>query len=383
MSGPSVRQLITSSDLLRVALGWGAFLALLALHPLLAPPVPGPLLVVTLLVIVTVILVCAFGVVKQAEALAHRLGDPYGSLVLTLSIVLIEVILISAVMLGPGEHATIARDSVMAVSMIILNLVIGLALLLGGLRHRGMAHNRTGTSAYLSMLVVLVALAFGLPGLIGVGGAYTVGQEIPIIALTLALYAFFLFRQMGAQADDFIEVDERRRPAAPPPASAAPRTPIRQVLSVHRVEVLTRLVLLVVTVVPIVLLSHDMAALLDDGLGRLGAPVALAGLLIAGIVFLPESITSIRAALNGEAQRVSNLCHGALVSTVGLTIPAVLLIGMLTGQEVVLAESPANLLILAVTLLLSVTTFSAKRVTAMHGAAHLATFAVYVLILFS
>ncbi|MDH5132903.1 MULTISPECIES: calcium:proton antiporter [unclassified Microbacterium] len=377
-----IRSFITRTDLLRVALGWGAVVALLALHPLLAPPVPGPLLVVALLAIVAVILVCAFGVVKQAEALAHRLGDPYGSLVLTLSIVLIEVILISAVMLGPGEHATIARDSVMAVSMIILNLVIGLALLLGGLRHRGMAHNRTGTSAYLSMLVVLVALAFGLPGLIGDGGAYTVGQEIPIIVLTLVLYAFFLFRQMGAQADDFTEVDERLRPAHTA-ANAAPRTPIRAVLAAHRVEVLTRLVLLVITVVPIVLLSHDMAALLDDGLGRLGAPVALAGLLIAGIVFLPESITSIRAALNGEAQRVNNLCHGALVSTVGLTIPAVLLIGMLTGQQVVLAESPANLLMLAVTLLLSVTTFAAKRVTAMHGAAHLATFAVYVLILFS
>lgn len=377
-----IRSFITRTDVLRVALGWGAVVALLALHPLLAPPVPGPLLIVALLAIVAVILVCAFGVVKQAEALAHRLGDPYGSLVLTLSIVLIEVILISAVMLGPGEHATIARDSVMAVSMIILNLVIGLALLLGGLRHRGMAHNRTGTSAYLSMLVVLVALAFGLPGLIGHGGAYTVGQEIPIIVLTLVLYAFFLFRQMGAQADDFTEVDEKLRPAHTA-ANAAPRTPIREVLAAHRVEVLTRLVLLVITVVPIVLLSHDMAALLDDGLGRLGAPVALAGLLIAGIVFLPESITSIRAALNGEAQRVNNLCHGALVSTVGLTIPAVLLIGMLTGQEVVLAESPANLLMLAVTLLLSVTTFSAKRVTAMHGAAHLATFAVYVLILFS
>ncbi|WP_431789795.1 calcium:proton antiporter [Microbacterium paraoxydans] len=378
-----IRSFITRTDVLRVALGWGAFAALLALHPLLAPPVPGPFLVVALLAIVAVILVCAFGVVKQAEALAHRLGDPYGSLVLTLSIVLIEVILISAVMLGPGEHATIARDSVMAVSMIILNLVIGLALLLGGLRHRGMAHNRTGTSAYLSMLVVLVALAFGLPGLIGDGGAYTIGQEIPIILLTLALYAFFLFRQMGAQADDFTEVDERRRQAVRAAEREAPRTPIREVLATHRVEVLTRLVLLVVTVVPIVLLSHDMAALLDDGLGRLGAPVALAGLLIAGIVFLPESITSIRAALNGEAQRVNNLCHGALVSTVGLTIPAVLLIGMLTGQEVVLAESPANLLMLAVTLLLSVTTFAAKRVTAMHGAAHLATFAVYVLILFS
>ena len=134
--------------------------------------------------------------------------------------------------------------------------------------------------------------------------------------------------------------------------------------------------------VPIVLLSHDMAALLDDGLARLGAPPALAGVLIAAIVFLPESITSVRAALGGEAQRVNNLCHGALVSTVGLTIPAVLVIGMLTGQTIVLAESPANLLLLGVTLLLSVTTFSAQRVTSVHGAAHLVTFAAYVLVLF-
>lgn len=382
MSRTEPKHLIGVMDVVRIVLGWGAFLALLILHPLLEPPVPAPVLVVALAGIVAVILVCAFGVVKQAEALAHRLGDPYGSLVLTLSIVLIEVILISAVMLGPGEHATIARDSVMAVAMIILNLVIGLAFLLGGVRHRGMAHNRTGTSAYLSMLVVLVALAFGLPALIGTDGSYTTAQEIPIILLTLALYAFFLFRQMGAQASDFTEVDPRVLRGRPRETSASDGG-IRQVLAEHRTEVLVRLGLLVVTVVPIVLLSHDMAALLDDGLGRLGAPVALAGVLIAGIVFLPESITAVRAALRGEAQRVVNLCHGALVSTVGLTIPAVLVIGMLTGQTVVLAESPANLLMLGVTLLLSVTTFAAKRVTAMHGAAHLVTFAVYVLVLFS
>ncbi|WP_262002456.1 calcium:proton antiporter [Microbacterium sp. Mcb102] len=383
MSRTELKQLIGVTDIVRVALGWGAFAALLLLHPVLAPPVPGPVLVIALLGIIAVILVCAFGVVKQAEALAHRLGDPYGSLVLTLSIVLIEVILISAVMLGPGEHTTIARDSVMAVAMIIMNLVIGLALLLGGLRHRGMAHNRTGTSAYLSMLVVLVALAFGLPALIGADGSYTTGQEIPIIVLTLVLYAFFLYRQMGAQASDFTEVDPRLLQSAERQEKAEDTGGIRQVLAEHRTEVLVRLGLLVVTVIPIVLLSHDMAALLDDGLGRLGAPVALAGVVIAGIVFLPESITAVRAALGGEAQRVNNLCHGALVSTVGLTIPAVLIIGMLTGQTVVLAESPANLLMLGVTLLLSVTTFAAKRVTAMHGAAHLVTFAVYVIVLFS
>lgn len=377
----ALRQFVGASDLVRIALGWGAYGAVLWAHPLLVAPTPAPLLIFALAVIVAVILVCAFGVVKQAEALAHRLGDPYGSLVLTLSIVLIEVILISAIMLGPGEHATIARDSVMAVAMIILNLVIGLALLLGGLRHRALSHNRTGTSAYLSMLVVLVALAFALPAAIGVDGSYTLAQEIPIVVLTLAIYAFFLVRQMGAQAADFTEVDDR--PARRTDAAAhAPRTGIRETLAAHRTEVLVRLVLLVVTVLPIVLLSHDMAALLDDGLGRLGAPPALAGVLIAAIVFLPESITAVRAALAGQAQRVNNLCHGALVSTVGLTIPAVLIIGMLTGQTVVLAESPANLLMLGVTLLLSVSTFSARRVTAAHGATHLAVFAVYAIVLF-
>lgn len=401
----SLRSLIRRSDVARIMLGWGSFAAVLIAHPLFAAPAPVAVLVIGLVGIVAVILVCAFGVVKQAEALAHRLGDPYGSLVLTLSIVLIEVILISAVMLGPGEHQTIARDSVMAVAMIIMNLVIGLALLIGGIRHRGLQHNRTGTSAYLAMLVLLVTLAFGLPALIGVDGSYTVAQEIPVVVLTLGVYAFFLVRQMGAQAADFTEVGTVEAGAVEPgtvttstvPAStltpsaltassvaagARSGTSILATLRAHRLEVAVRLALLVVTVLPIVLLSHDMAALLDDGLARLGAPPALAGVLIAAIVFLPESITAIRAALAGEAQRVTNLCHGALVSTVGLTIPAVLVIGMLTGQTVVLAESPANLLMLGATLLLSVTTFSAKRVTATHGATHLVLFAAYLIVLF-
>lgn len=381
----SMRSIITPAARLQLLIGWGAVAALLFAGPLLEPPVATPLLLGTLAAIIAVILICSFGVVHQAEHLARRLGDPYGSLVLTLSIVLIEVVLISAVMLGPGEHATIARDSVMAVSMIILNGVIGLSLLIGGLRHGGLRHNRTGTSAYLGMIIVLAALAFALPALIGAGGSYTPGQAVPIILLALALYVFFLFRQMGSQAGDFTEVAPR--PAASTksgqPVSGSQREPIAAILSKHRTEVLARLALLVATVLPIVLLSHDMATLLDDGLGRAGAPVALSGILIAMIVFLPETITTIRAALAGEAQRVSNLCHGALVSTVGLTIPAVLVIGLLTGQSVVLAESPANLLLLGVTLLLSVTSFGAKKVTAMHGAAHLALFAVYGLVVFS
>jgi len=126
-----------------------------------------------------------------------------------------------------------------------------------------------------------------------------------------------------------------------------------------------------------------MASLLDDGLHRLGAPVALSGILIALIVFLPETITTIRAAFIGEIQRVSNLCHGALVSTVGLTIPAVLTIGLLTGQTVVLGESPVNLALLAVTMLLSVTSFLGRKTTALHGGAHLMVFVLYALAVFS
>src|SRR5690606_39211456 len=258
--------------------------------------------------IVAVITAAAFGVVTQAEHLAHRLGDPYGTLVLTISIAAIEVILISAVMLGPGQHTTIARDSVMAVSMIILNLVVGVALIAGGLRHRALRANTTGVSLYLGMLIVLLAVAFAFPGLIGRDGAYSAGQAVTMIVLTVGLYAFFLVRQTGAQRADFQE------PADAPVRTDAPdRGRIGDVVRAHRVELLLRVALLLALVLPIVLLSHDMAALLDDGLDRLGAPVALSGILIAMIVFLPETITTVRAALAGEMQRVSNLCHGALV----------------------------------------------------------------------
>ena len=394
----AIRSILTPTAIVRLVLGWGAFAALLFAGPLLAPPVPGPLLVTALAIIVGVILICAFGVVHEAEHLARRLGDPYGSLVLTLSIVLIEVVLIAAVLLGPGEHATIGRDSVMAVSMIILNAVIGLCLLVAGLRHGSLAHNRTGVSTYLSLIIVFAALAFALPALIGTNGSYEAWQEIPIIVITIGIYAFFLFRQMGAQAADFYEVDPRVTKSAevasttgaevaPESVSAAvetaPKQGIVEIISTHRTEIIVRLALLIATVTPIVLLSHDMASLLDDGLGRLGAPVALSGVVIALIVFLPETITSLRAAWNGEIQRVSNLCHGAQVSTVGLTIPTVLLIGLITDQPIVLAESSANLLLLGVTLLLSVTAFAAKRVTAVHGAVHLVVFAIFGITLFS
>lgn len=378
--------MVTPVALSRLAIGWLSFLALTFSGALLNPPVPAALLVAALVFTVCVIVLCSFGVVHEAERLARRLGDPYGTLVLTLSIVMIEVILISAVMLGPGTQPTIGRDSVMAVSMIILNLVIGLSLLIGGTRQGDLRHNRTGTSVYLVMLVLLSTLAFALPGLIGREGTYTTAQAVPIVILAVVLYAFFLYRQTGPQAADFREVASTDRFRDDPgPAAAAPTgdRSITRVFAEHWTEILLRVGMLVAMVLPVILLSQHMATFLEDGLGRAGAPVALAGVLIAMVVFLPESITSVRAAFHGEIQRVSNLNHGALVSTVALTIPSVLVIGMLTGQPVVLAETPVNLLLLGVTLLTTVATFSAKRVTAAHGGVHLALFAIYGLTVFA
>ena len=386
-----VRTVLSRDALIRLGLGWLAVAAATLLAPLLAEPLPSAVLALVLAGIVAIIVVAAGGVVAQAEALARRLGDPYGTLVLTLSIVVIEVVLIAAVMLGPGEHATIARDSVMAVSMIILNLALGLCLLVGGLKHGALALNRVGTSSYLMLLVALSALAFALPIAIGRDGAYLPAQALVTGGLTVAVYAFFLWRQMTAQAGEFREVElglgTRPAGSADGPAASDPaaeeRTPLRETFAVHRAELLLRSALLVATVLPIVLLSHHMAGLLDDGLARLGAPVALGGVLIAMIVFTPETLTAVRAALAGEMQRVANLCHGALVSTLALTIPTVLVIGLLTGTPVVLAESPANLLLLGVTLAVTALSASAPRVTAVHGAVHLLLFAVYTMVLFS
>lgn len=372
---------VSRGDIAPVVLGWATFVALRLVAGHLGAPVPAGTLAATLALIVGVIVVCAFGVVGQAEALARRLGDPYGSLVLTLSIVLIEVVLIAAVMIGPGVHPTIGRDSVMAVSMIILNLVIGLSIVFAGRRHGHLVVDRRGTVAYLVMITLLSAIGFAVPQWIGDRGGYSTSQAPPVIVGVVALYGFFLYRQMGPRADDFREIDIRRVDADAHAhvvdLVATASVPVGRIIADHRGEIITRLAVLVVTMIPIVLLSHDMATLLDDGLGRAGAPVALTGVLIAGVVFLPEGLTSVRAALGGEMQRVSNLCHGALVSTLALTIPSVLAVGLITGETVVLAESSVNLTLLAVTVLVSWSTFTARRITTAHGIVHLGLFVVY------
>src|SRR5699024_9665035 len=164
------RTVLTRAAITRLAVGWCAVLLGALAAPLLPPPVPAPLLIGALAMIIGVILWCAFGVVHEAEALAHRLGDPYGTLILTLSPVVIEVLLIASVLPRPGDHTTIARDAGMAVSLIILTLVVGMCLVISGLRYGHPPVNRVGPAAYLVMLAVLITAGFALPAVVGTDG---------------------------------------------------------------------------------------------------------------------------------------------------------------------------------------------------------------------
>lgn len=344
--------------------------------------------VVIFITLLATIITASFGVVKEADELAHKLGEPYGTLILTLSIVSIEVILIAAVMLGPGEFPTIGKDSIFSVMMIIMNLVVGLCVLFGALKHGEQEYNAQGTLSYISMIVLLGGMSLMLPNVIvGMGnGTFTTMQAVVISTLIVILYGFFLLLQMKGYRHLYIQ----------------PKKGAMEILFAHRnqsdiktaehstaetagnkKEILVRSFVLIAMILPIVLLSHNMAVVVDYGIKAADLPPILGGVLIAIIVFTPESITAIKAALNNETQRAINLCHGAFVSTVGLTVPAVLIIGLVTEKTVLFGISSTETVLFLITVCLSFLTFFGKRTTPISGIMHLVLFAVFMMLIFN
>lgn len=382
----SIRTILTPGVCCRLALSWLIVIAFQsgASHWLDAP-ISTPVAIGNFVVLFCVILIAAFAVVTQADHQAHALGEPYGTLILTLSIVLIEVVLISAVMLGPGQSDTIARDSIFAVMMLIMNLIMGLCLLLGGVKYGEQEYNSQGAVAYLSMMLVLIGIALVLPNYVSGGnGTYAFSQSVFVILTTLGMYAVFLYWQMKRYRRFFIQPDFGF--LAVPVESHTMEKPAQSLKAGQKVatrDVVLRSVLLVLFVIPIVLLAHDLAILIDLGVEYANAPVAVGGILIAIIVFTPESIAALKAALDNQMQRSINLCLGAFVSTVGLTVPAVLTVGLLTGQTVLLGLNSLDTILLVMTMSLSIMTFLGLRSSPVQGMAHLALFAIYMMLLFN
>lgn len=337
------------------------------------------------LLVLTTIIGAAFGVVKEADELAHKLGEPYGTLILTLSIVSIEVILIVAMMFGPEDNPTIGKDSIFSVMMIIMNLVLGLCILLGGLRHGEQEYNAQGTITYLSMIIMLGGISMMIPNFIeGKGnGEFTSIQAASISGLIILLYGFFLAYQMKGYRHLYIQ---------PKPGQMeilfAQRNEIQQSEEhgqekVSKKEVLLRTIILLGMILPIVLLSHNLATLVDYGIKEMNLPPLLGGVLIAIIVFTPESMTAVKAAMNNEFQRAINLCHGAFVSTVGLTVPSVLIIGLIASKTVLFGMTTTETILFVITLILSMLSFSGRRTAPIVGIMHLVLFAVFVILIFN
>ena len=324
-----------------------------------------------------VILWCASGVVEEADRLADLLGEPLGTLVLTLSIVIVEVVLIAAVVFGSEAVSTLGRDTMFAVLMIVLNGVVGLALLLGGLRHHEQAYNLQGAVAYLAVIIPLSVIALILPNFTRAEpvGSLTTTQGVFFSVFTVVLYGIFLLIQTGRHRGFFVESG----PDKVPSAASAQHDRHDSAAGTIRGHTL----LLVITMLPIVLLAKQLAKLIDHGIGVLGAPPAVGGVLIAIIVFTPEAIAALRAALDNQLQRAINLCLGASASTIGLTVPAILGVGLATGKTMVLGLDPVGVTLLALTLVLSTLTFSGPRTTVLEGAVHLLVFLVYIILIFS
>lgn len=337
-------------------------------------------------ILLTTIIVASFGVVKEADELAHQLMEPFGTLILTLSIVSIEVILISAVLLGPGENPTIGKDSIFSVMMIIMNLVMGVAILLGAMKYKEQEYNAPGTMSYMAMIIVLGGIGMWLPNFIASGhdGNFTSVQAIVLSSFILVLYGSFLFFQMkGYQymyrqpPKGVLEISTEKS------AEITKKEDTSAMQTSTKLELLFRSIVLLAMILPIVLLSHNMASIVDFGIKEAKLPSLIGGVLIAIIVFTPESLTAIKAALNNEFQRAINLCHGAFVSTVGLTVPSVLIIGLITGKTVLLGLSMLEMLLFALTVLLSTIVFIGKRTAPIYGVMHLVLFGVFILLIFN
>lgn len=354
---------------------FAALLAFTAFGDQLAPSQVGvgPSLVLLALLFV-VMLWAAFSVVRHAECLAALLGEPYGTLILTLAVIGIEVALIASIMITSADKATLARDTMFSILMIVMNGLVGLSLIFGGLKHRLQQYNLQGAGAYLAVLIPFAAIGLILPRYThsAPGGEASHLMAGFLIVMSVLLYGIFLAVQTVTHSDIF-----QHQPADDDGAAGSDHHhdgPIKTVPH-HAIG-------LVGALLPIVLLSKQLAVYVDFGITTLGAPLALSGFLIAALVLTPEGLSAIRAARANRLQRSVNLCLGSALSTMGLTIPTVLAIGWIIDQPVELGLEPTEMILLAVTLLVSVVTFFSARTHVLLGAVHLALFAAYVILIF-
>jgi Ca2+:H+ antiporter len=325
-----------------------------------------------LLALVGVALAAAvFAAVHHAEVVAHRVGEPFGTLVLAVAVTVIEVALIVSVMLTSGpEKAGLARDTVFAAVMIVCNGIVGICLLVGGIRHREQDFQARGAAATLAVLASLSVLTLVMPN-------FTTTREGPLLSSSqlafagissLVLYGVFVFVQTVRHRDYFLAATPDESVHAEPPSVA---------------QALLSASLLLVCLVAVVLLANLLSPTVETAVKNIGAPPAVVGIVIAALVLLPEGLAAIRAARADRLQNSLNLALGSALASIGLTIPTVACVFLWTGQPLVLGIDGKEMVMLLLTLIVGTLTLSSGRTTILQGAVHLSLFAAYLFLSFA
>jgi Ca2+:H+ antiporter len=337
-----------------------------ALHIVFTPTAAGLVFAALLLVI---LFGTVFAAVHHAELIAERIGEPYGTLLLTLAVTIIEVALIATIMLGDKPVPTLARDTVFAVVMIVCNGLVGICILAGGLRYREQDVQVSGSNLYLSVLIVMATITLIMPNytLTTPGPFYSVAQLEFVSVVTVLLYGVFLYTQTILHRDYFVS-------AVTGNAADGGRVSNRMLA--------LSIVLLLVSLLAVVLLAKKFSDVVDFATQRIGAPPAFAGVLVALLILLPESVAAITAARRNDLQKSINLALGSSLATIGLTIPAVAIAAYVLDKELVLGLNQQDTVLLVLTFFLSMVTFGTGRTNILFGLVHIVVFAVFVFLVF-
>ncbi|WP_293765788.1 ionic transporter y4hA [uncultured Aquitalea sp.] len=305
--------------------------------------------------------------VHHAEVVAHRVGEPFGTLVLAGAITAIEVALIVTLMVSGGEATSaLARDTIFATVMIILNGIVGLCLLAGGRKHGEQRFTLRGVNAALSTLVAIIGLTLILPNFTTtIVGPYYNARQLGFVAVSsLVLYGAFVFVQTVRHRDYFLPENA----AADEDAHAAP--PSNKVA-------LASLLCLVVGLVSVVLLAKSISPMIEAGVAAVGAPAALVGVIIASIVLMPEGLAAWRAARADRLQTSLNLALGSALASIGLSIPAVAIVSILNGWPLALGIDAKSTVLLSLSMMVAILSLGLGRTTILQGVVHLVLFATY------
>jgi len=307
-----------------------------------------------------------FAAVFHAEVIALRVGEPFGTLVLALAVTTIEVALIVSMMIGGGsETASLARDTLFAAVMIVCNGIVGVCLLAGGLRHHEQGFHLLGANAALSVLIALTTLTLILPNVTTttLGPTFSKSQLAFAAIVSLILYGSFVFVQTLRHREYFLPVgqDPEETHLPPPP---------------NRVALISS-GLLLVSLVIVVALAKALTPTIEQGIAAAGAPKGVVGIIIAALVLLPEGLASYRAATENRLQTSVNLALGSALASLGLTIPAVAGISLFLGRPLTLGLGLKDEVLLILTLVLSILTLGTGRTTVLQGMVHVVMFAVF------